>query len=126
MVEEGEKLTLRVVKIDVKNRSLGLSLNRVNSAEYLDRDMKSTFMVGSPDAEDETPVVEEVVVDEVVETEAEPVVEEAVVEEAVEAEAEPVVEAEVVADEVVAEADEAPPVAEEEAPVVDEDDAEDD
>jgi small subunit ribosomal protein S1 len=142
VVEEGEKLTLRVVKIDVKNRRLGLSLKRVNSAEYLDRDMKSTFMVGSPEAEDETPVVEEAVVeevveaevepvveeevaDEVVETEAEVVVEEVVVEEVVEAEAEPVVEEEI-ADEVVAEADEAPPVAEEEAPVVDEDDAEDD
>jgi len=34
----GDKLTLRVVKIDVKNRRLGLSLKRVNSAEYLDMD----------------------------------------------------------------------------------------
>lgn len=41
VVEEGEKLTLRVVKIDVKNRRLGLSLKRVNSAEFLDRDMKA-------------------------------------------------------------------------------------
>jgi small subunit ribosomal protein S1 len=41
VVEEGEKLTLRVVKIDVKNRRLGLSLKRVNSAEYLDRDLKT-------------------------------------------------------------------------------------
>ena len=40
VVNEGEKLTLRVVKIDVKNRRLGLSLKRVNSAEYLDRDMQ--------------------------------------------------------------------------------------
>ncbi|MBC7870437.1 MAG: S1 RNA-binding domain-containing protein [Chitinophagaceae bacterium] len=39
VVEEGEKLTLRVVKVDVKNRRLGLSLKRVNSAEYLDVDM---------------------------------------------------------------------------------------
>jgi small subunit ribosomal protein S1 len=38
MVNEGDKLTLRVVKIDVKNRRLGLSLKRVNSAEYLDMD----------------------------------------------------------------------------------------
>lgn len=37
-VKEGDKLTLRVVKIDVKNRRLGLSLKRVNSAEYLDMD----------------------------------------------------------------------------------------
>jgi small subunit ribosomal protein S1 len=40
VVNEGEKLTLRVVKIDVKNRRLGLSLKAVNSAEYLDRDMQ--------------------------------------------------------------------------------------
>ncbi|NWF70469.1 MAG: S1 RNA-binding domain-containing protein [Chloroflexi bacterium] len=38
VVQEGDKLTLRVVKIDVKNRRLGLSLKRVNSAEYLDMD----------------------------------------------------------------------------------------
>lgn len=41
VVNEAEKLTLRVVKIDVKNRRLGLSLKRVNSAEYLDRDLKT-------------------------------------------------------------------------------------
>ncbi len=38
VVNENDKLTLRVVKIDVKERRLGLSLKRVNSAEYLDRD----------------------------------------------------------------------------------------
>jgi small subunit ribosomal protein S1 len=38
VVQENDKLTLRVVKIDVKNRRLGLSLKRVNSAEYLDMD----------------------------------------------------------------------------------------
>lgn len=38
VVEEGDKLTLRIVKMDVKNRRLGLSLKRVNSAEYLDLD----------------------------------------------------------------------------------------
>lgn len=50
VVNEGEKLTLRVVKIDVKNRRLGLSLKRVNSAEYLDRDMQ-TFATDSTDEE---------------------------------------------------------------------------
>lgn len=39
VVNENDKLTLRVVKIDIKNRRLGLSLKRVNSAEYLDMDM---------------------------------------------------------------------------------------
>lgn len=43
VVNEGDELTLRVVKIDVKNRRLGLSLKRVNSAEYLDMDMDQFF-----------------------------------------------------------------------------------
>jgi small subunit ribosomal protein S1 len=38
VVNEGDTLTLRVVKIDIQNRRLGLSLKRVNSAEYLDLD----------------------------------------------------------------------------------------
>lgn len=38
VVDEGDTLTLRVVKIDIENRRLGLSLKRVNSAEYLDLD----------------------------------------------------------------------------------------
>lgn len=38
VVHEGDTLTLRVVKIDIQNRRLGLSLKRVNSAEYLDID----------------------------------------------------------------------------------------
>lgn len=41
VVKEGEKLTLRVVKVDVKNRRLGLSLKKVNSAEYLDMDLRN-------------------------------------------------------------------------------------
>ncbi len=40
VVQEGDRLTLRVVKMDVENRRLGLSLKRVNSAEYLDRDWR--------------------------------------------------------------------------------------
>lgn len=38
VVNEGDILTLRVVKMDVKNRRLGLSLKKVNSPEYLDTD----------------------------------------------------------------------------------------
>jgi small subunit ribosomal protein S1 len=45
VVQEGDKLTLRIVKMDVKNRRLGLSLKRVNSAEYLDLD----WTVGADD-----------------------------------------------------------------------------
>ena len=79
VVNEDEKLTLRVVKIDVKNRRLGLSLKRVNSAEYLDRDL-STFVSGSDDAVSDDVVIEEPVSEE-------PVSEEAVAEEPISDEA---------------------------------------
>lgn len=38
VVNEGDELTLRIVKMDVQNRRLGLSLKKVNSPEYLDSD----------------------------------------------------------------------------------------
>jgi small subunit ribosomal protein S1 len=38
VLNDGETVTLRVVKMDIENRRLGLSLKRVNSAEYLDMD----------------------------------------------------------------------------------------
>jgi small subunit ribosomal protein S1 len=38
VLNENETVTLRVVKMDIENRRLGLSLKRVNSAEYLDTD----------------------------------------------------------------------------------------
>ena len=59
MVQKGDKLTLRVVKIDVKNRRLGLSLKAVNSAEYLDLDWEmalnddSLTITSDPPAEEE-------------------------------------------------------------------------
>jgi small subunit ribosomal protein S1 len=40
VVNENDVLTLRVVKIDPQQRRLGLSLKRVNSADYLDADYK--------------------------------------------------------------------------------------
>jgi len=43
VVDVGEELTLRIVKIDVADRRLGLSLKAVNSTEYLDRDMDFLF-----------------------------------------------------------------------------------
>lgn len=43
VVQRGDELTLRVVKVDVKNRRLGLSLKRVHSAEYLDIDMSQAY-----------------------------------------------------------------------------------
>ena len=41
VVQPGEKLTLRITRIDIRNRRLGLSLKRVNSAEYLDMDWQT-------------------------------------------------------------------------------------
>ncbi len=38
VLQEGETVTLRVVKMDIEDRRLGLSLKKVNSAEYLDMD----------------------------------------------------------------------------------------
>ena len=38
IVNRGEELVLRIVKIDIKERRLGLSLKSVNSTEYLDLD----------------------------------------------------------------------------------------
>lgn len=43
VVNRGDQLLLRVVKIDVRNRRLGLSLRRVNSAEFLDEDLKRAY-----------------------------------------------------------------------------------
>ncbi len=40
VVKEGDVLTLRVVKIDPEQRRLGLSLKKVNSAEYMDADYR--------------------------------------------------------------------------------------
>ncbi len=43
VVNRGDRLTLRVVKIDVRQRRLGLSLRKVNSADYLDEDLKRAY-----------------------------------------------------------------------------------
>ncbi len=42
VLTEGDTLTLRVVKVDIENRRLGLSLKKVNSPEYLDMDWGNT------------------------------------------------------------------------------------
>lgn len=42
-VQKGDTLTLRVVKVDVKNRRLGLSIKKVHSAEYMDMDIERAF-----------------------------------------------------------------------------------
>ena len=44
VVNRGEELVLRIVKIDIKERRLGLSLKTVNSTEYLDLDWEMAIL----------------------------------------------------------------------------------
>lgn len=44
VVKRGDVLALRVVKVDVKNRRLGLSIKKVNSEEYLDQDLERAYI----------------------------------------------------------------------------------
>ena len=71
VVKRGETKVLRIVKIDVKNRRLGLSLKAVNSTEYLDLDWEMAIEDSSqlPDEEPVAEAVAETPVEEVVETE---------------------------------------------------------
>ena len=57
VVKRGDELVLRIVKIDIKDRRLGLSLKSVNSTEYLDLDWEmairdSTELPPEPEADD--------------------------------------------------------------------------
>ena len=59
VVKRGDELVLRIVKIDIKERRLGLSLKSVNSTEYLDLDwemaiQESTTLSQDSKAADET------------------------------------------------------------------------
>jgi small subunit ribosomal protein S1 len=124
VVKEGDTLTLRVIKIDVDRRRIGLSLRKVDSPAYADLDWKMELSgevqkagadepvaeeSGKEEAGVEEPVVEEAGVIEAGTVDA--VVEEAVVEEAVAEEAGAVeaITEEVAAEEaVVEEAEETP------------------
>ncbi len=55
VVHEGDVLTLRVVKIESDRRRLGLSLKRVNSSEYLDRDYARATGAPRPEVPDFPP-----------------------------------------------------------------------
>lgn len=59
VVQKGDKLTVRVVKIDVKNRRLGLSLRRVNSSEWLDDDLRRAYRDQAEAAEAATDAAED-------------------------------------------------------------------
>lgn len=50
VVNEGDDLTLRIVKMDIAGRRLGLSLKKVNSPEYLDSDWDLEEGNGAPEA----------------------------------------------------------------------------
>ena len=57
VVKRGDELALRIVKIDVKERRLGLSLKSVNSTEYLDLDWEMAIL-DSANLPEEEPVAE--------------------------------------------------------------------
>jgi small subunit ribosomal protein S1 len=59
VVEEGQKVTLRVIKIDRPRKRIGLSLKRVASGEYADLDWKTAMQ----DLDTAPPVAEDVVED---------------------------------------------------------------
>jgi transcriptional accessory protein Tex/SPT6 len=57
IVQVGQNLTLRVVKVDVESRRIGLSVRRVASAQYADMDW-DTAMRDMPESEAEKPEAE--------------------------------------------------------------------
>ena len=73
VVNEGEVLTLRIIRIDAEHRRMGLSLKRVDSEEYLDGDWRTVVDdLNAADDEAET-VDEETASEEVIAEAAEPV-----------------------------------------------------
>lgn len=69
VVKRGDELVLRVVKIDIKERRLGLSLKSVNSTEYLDLDWEMAIQESA--ALPQEPAAEAVQEDTSAETETE-------------------------------------------------------
>ena len=55
VVNRGDQLVLRIVKIDIKERRLGLSLKSVNSTEFLDLDWEMALLDSAALAPVETP-----------------------------------------------------------------------
>lgn len=51
VVKEGDKLTLRVIKIDEEQKRIGLSLRKVDSGAFADLDMKALAAEMNPDSE---------------------------------------------------------------------------
>ena len=65
ILREGDVVTLRVIKIDAENHRIGLSIRRVDSAQYADQDWESLAQdFNSIPEEDKGPVSNEVPVEE--------------------------------------------------------------
>src|SRR5574341_2593351 len=58
VVQEGQVVTLRVIRVDVEQRRLGLSLKQVGSADYMDSDWREMMEDDSP-AEETQPEAQE-------------------------------------------------------------------
>jgi small subunit ribosomal protein S1 len=52
-LKEGEVVTLRIIRIDLEQRRIGLSLRKVDSAQFADQDMKSLAAEFKQDDEEE-------------------------------------------------------------------------
>ena len=81
-LNEGDVVNLRIIRIEADRRRIGLSMRKVDSAAYVDKDMKAlaAALQGNNEEVEEAPVEEAVAEDTSVE---EPVAEEAPVEEPV-------------------------------------------
>ncbi|MBN1120839.1 MAG: S1 RNA-binding domain-containing protein [Anaerolineae bacterium] len=87
VVNEGDILTLRIIRIDADKRRMGLSLKRVDSEEYMDEDWQDMLTTANDDEPEESAEPIEVEEEpaagqEAVEEPAEDSVEESIVEEA--------------------------------------------
>lgn len=71
-LKEGDVVILRIIRIEADRRRIGLSMRKVDSAAYVDKDMKALAQAMSSDADtsDEEAIAEETVVEEVVIEEA--------------------------------------------------------
>ena len=122
VVDEGDVVTLRIIRIEPERRRLGLSLKRVDSEEYLDEDWESLYEAATGSDEEEMESLYEAAShDDAADSGPEDMAEaEAVMDEEPEAEEE-ATEAEEDQDTPEMEAEDEAPVAEvEEEPVVDE------
>lgn len=58
VVKEGDQVTLRVIRIETDNRRIGLSLRKVNSAQFSDQDYEAALAEAGLDADAGSPVAE--------------------------------------------------------------------